>query len=242
VKHLYKLYYWPGIQGRGEFVRLALEDAGVPYLDVARQRGKGHGVSELHRLMRGRALTIPPFAPPFLGVGRLVIAQTANILHYLAPRHGLVPSAEAARLHAHQLQLTIADLATEGHDTHHPISSTLYYEEQQEEARRRAPLFRGVRLPLFLGYFERVLQRQGGRWLLGTRCSYVDLSMFQVLAWLDYAFPIAMKGLAPRIPRLLSLRKRVAARPRIAAYLASPRRLPFNEDDLFRHYPALDDR
>ena len=240
VKDAYKLYYWPGIQGRGEFVRLAFEDAGVPYEDVARLRGKGRGVAELHRLMRGRTPGIAPFAPPFLGVGRLVIAQTANILQYLAPRLGLVPSGEAARLHALQLQLTIADLATEGHDTHHPISSTLYYEEQQEEARRRAPLFRGVRLPLFLGYFERLLQRQGGRHLLGRRHSYVDLSMFQILSWLGYAFPMAMQGLAPRIPRLLELRERVAARPRIAAYLASDRRLPFNEDDLFRHYPALD--
>ena len=232
----YELYYWPGIQGRGEFVRLALEEAGAEYVDVARSR-KG-GVAAMTRLMERR--TAPPFAPPFLGAGKLVVAQTANILHFLGPRLGLVPRAEAARLWALQLQLTIADFVAETHDTHHPIASSLYYEDQKPEAKRRAARFVRERLPKYLGYFERVLVANGARWMLGGRLSYVDLSMFQVVAGLRHAFPRAVARRASRYPGLAQLHDRVAARPRIAAYLASDRRLPFGEQDLWRHYPELD--
>ena len=237
----YELYYWPEIQGRGEFVRLALEEAGADYVDVARLP-KRNGMAAMMRFMESRSAAQPPFAPPFLKAGKLVIAQTANILLYLGPRLGLTPANEAGRLWAHQLQLTIADWLVEVHDTHHPIGGGLYYEEQKREAKRRAADFRAERLPKFLDYFEQLLKRnpKGAGYLAGKKISYVDLSMFQMIAGLRYAFPRAMAKLERRYPRLVALHDRVAARPRLAAYLTSPRRLPFNQQDIFRHYPELD--
>jgi glutathione S-transferase len=232
----YELYYWTGIQGRGEFVRLALEDAGAEYVDVARERGDG----VMDAFLEGGHDEPLPFAPPFLKAGRLLIAQTAAILDYLGQHLRLVPEGEARRIYANQLQLTIADLVAEIHDSHHPIAASLYYEEQRQEAARRSADLRERRLPKYLGYFERVLERADGRHALG-RHSYVDLSLFQLLAGLDYAFPRAMARLRRGLPRLHALAEDVAERPRIAAYLASPRRLPFNESGIFRHYPELDD-
>lgn len=236
----YELYYWPSIQGRGEFVRLALEEAGADYVDVARRRGSG----ALMPMLEGRGLARAPFAPPYLKAGKLVIGQTANILAWLAPRHGLVPKAEASRVWAHQIQLTVADWLVEAHDTHHPIGGAFYYEDQRPESARRAAHFTGARLPKFLGYFERLLSRgksgEKGGWLLGPSLSYADLSLFQMIAGLRYAFPRAMTRLEPKHPRLVALHDRVASRPRIAAYLASNRRIPFNQHGIFRHYPELD--
>jgi glutathione S-transferase len=235
----YELYYWPGIQGRGEFIRLALEAAGADYVDVARRPGSG--MAAMLRFMESRAVRRPPLAPPFLKAGKQVIGQTANILLYLGPRLGLAPRAEADRLWAHQLQLTIIDLVDEAHDTHHPIASSLYYEDQKPAAKRRAADFIRNRLPKYLGYFEGVLARnRPGRHMVGGRVSYVDLSVFQIVEGLRYAFPRAMGRRASRYPRVIALRDRVAARPRIAAYLASERRIPFNESGIFRCYPELD--
>lgn len=233
----YELYYWTGIQGRGEFVRLALEDAGAEYLDVAREKGD----EAIIPFLRGQQPGAQPFAPPFLRAGRQVIAQTANILAFLAPRHALVPASAASQTYALQLQLTIADIVAEAHDTHHPIAVEKYYEDQRPEARKRAASFREERIPKFLGYFEQILDRNNGRHALGKRHSYVDLSLFQLMAGLEYAFPRTMKGLRRRTSHLRALSERVADRPRIAAYLASPRRLAFNEDGIFRHYPELED-
>ncbi|WP_130619241.1 glutathione S-transferase [Dyella amyloliquefaciens] len=233
----YELYYWTGIQGRGEFVRLALEDAGAAYADVARVKGD----QAIMPFLRGQQPGAQPFAPPFLRAGRQVIAQTANILAFLGPRHALVPASAASQTYALQLQLTITDIVAEAHDTHHPIAVEQYYEEQRPEARKRAASFREERIPKYLGYFEQILQRNDGRHALGRRHSYVDLSLFQLMAGLEYAFPHTMKGLRRRTKRLRALSERVAERPRIAAYLASPRRLAFNEDGIFRHYPELDE-
>ena len=235
----YELYYWPMIQGRGEFVRLALEEAGAAYVDVARRK---NGMAAMMRILERRSLEHPPFAPPFLKAGRFLIAQTANILLFLGARHGLAPADEAGRLWVHQLQLTIADWAVEVHDTHHPIASGLYYEDQKREARRRSADFIKNRMPKFFGYFERVLDAnpKGDRFLAGGRLSYADLSLFQMVAGLNFAFPRAMARLARRYPRIVALHGRVAERRRIAAYLASPRRIPFNQQGLFRHYPELD--
>lgn len=234
----YELYYWPSIQGRGEFVRLALEEAGVDYVDVARERG----AAALMEVMGDAALERPPLAPPFLKAGSLVIGQTAAILQFLGERHGLAPADEAGRLWTHQLQLTLADFVQEIHDTHHPIASSLYYDEQKPEAKRRAADFLETRAPKFLGYFERVLERnaESGAHLVGGEASYPDLSLFQVVAGLHYAFPRAMERLEKAVPRVTGLHDRVAKRPRIAAYLASARRLPFNDDGIFRRYPELD--
>jgi glutathione S-transferase len=235
----YELYYWDGIQGRGEFVRLALEEAAADYVDVARGPG---GQGAMLRLLDGAEVEHSPFAPPFLRAGELLIGQTANILFYLGPHLDLAPADEAGRLWAHQLQLTIADFVDEAHDTHHPIASSLYYADQRPEAKRRATDFLKARVPKYLGYFEKVLARNkaGDAHLVGAKLSYPDLSLFQVVAGLRYAFPKVTEKLEPDYPRVIALHDRVEARPRIAAYLASDRRLAFNEHGIFRHYPELD--
>jgi glutathione S-transferase len=243
----YQLYYWPGIPGRGEFVRLALEEAGAQYIDVAHTSG---GMAEMMRILnaeRGRPgdrvrREHPPFAPPFLQAGRRLIGQTANILLFLGPRHHLAPATEEGRLWTHQLQLTITDFVAEVHDTHHPVASSLYYEDQKPEARRRAADFLQNRLPKFLGYFERVLalNPRGSRFLVGARPTYADLSLFQVVAGLRYAFPRAAAKAERQHPKVAALHARIAERPRLAAYLASSRRIAFNEGGIFRHYPELE--
>lgn len=239
----YELYYWDGIPGRGEFVRLALEEAGADYVEVARLPvRKGGGTKALMHYMSDPAVKRPPFAPPYLKAGKLLIGQTANILLFLGPRLGLVPKDKRSRLWAHQLQLTIADLVAEAHDVHHPIAGSLYYEQQKREARRAAQIFRKERIPKFLDYFERVLKanRRGRGHMVGDSISYVDLSMFQLIGGLCYAFPRNLARHARRYPRLIELCRMVAERPNIAAYLRSERRLQFNEDGIFRHYPELD--
>jgi len=235
----YQLYYWDGLQGRGEFVRLALEEAGVPYVDVARRKG---GMPALNASLDGDKVAHPSFAPPVLQAGELLIGQTANILLYLGAKHGLAPRSQQGRLWANQLQLTIADIVAEAHDTHHPISTNAYYEDQKKEAKARSKDFREQRIPKFLDYFEGVIQHNPGRggYAVGSRLSYVDLSLFQLLDGLAYAFPNTMAKLAPSYPGLFALHAKVAQRPNIAAYLNSKRRIANNETDIFRHYPELD--
>jgi glutathione S-transferase len=237
----YELYYWPTIPGRGEFVRLVLEEAGAPYVDVGRRPSEeGGGVEAVVAFWAGRSEGHPVFAPPVLKQGELVLAQTAAICHFLGRRHGLAPGDEAGEAHALELQLTIADLVDEVHDTHHPISAALYYDEQKPEAKRRAAYFVGERLPRFLGYFERVLRHNGGDVLAGASVSHADLSLFQALEGLAFAFPRAFARASEATPGVLALRERVRRRPRIAAYLASERRMAFNQEGIFRRYPELD--
>jgi len=237
----YELYYWPHIQGRGEYVRLALAEGAADYIDVARlPESEGGGRPAVARMLQDASSARPPFAPPLLKAGKLLLSHTANILQYLGPRLNLVPKAEAIRWYAHGLQLTITDFVREAHDVHHPIANSLYYEDQKIEALRRSGHFKAERLTKFLNYFETVIARSGGKYLLGKSLSYVDLSMFQVMASLNYAFPKAMAGMPARIPRLNALHDAVVARPRIARHLASPARLPFSTHDLMRHYPELD--
>jgi glutathione S-transferase len=234
----YQLYYWPQLQGRGEFVRLALEDAGAEYEDVARQPD---GMDRMMAIMRARDEKRPPYAPPFLKAGRITIAQVANILFYLGADLKLAPSDEAGRLWLNQLQLTVTDFVKEIHDTHHPLGSSLYYEDAKPEAKRYTQNFLKERAPKYLGYFETVLTRSGGPWLLGRKFTYADLSMFQLIEGLRYAFPSAMRGIERKVPGLLGVHDRVGERKRIAAYLTSDRRIPFNETGIFRRYPELDD-
>ena len=237
----YALYYWPSIQGRGEFVRLALEASKADYIDVARESGPDKGVAAMMPLLADKNLKHPPFAPPFLRSGRLLIAQTSNILQYLGPRHRLAPNSEAGRLWAHQLQLTIADFVDEAHDTHHPIASSLYYHDQLPEAKRRTKHFLAERVPKYLGYFENVLSANGKTgYCIGRSLTYVDLSLFQIIAGLRYAFPKTTKRSERKYPCLIALHDRVANRPSVAAYLDSPRRIPFNENGVFRCYPELE--
>ncbi|MGZ8346813.1 MAG: glutathione S-transferase [Allosphingosinicella sp.] len=230
----YDLWYWTGIPGRGEFIRLTLEAERIPYLDRAREDGDGAMVRDMEGRTGQR-----PFAPPYLAAGDLCVAQTANILLFLSDRHLLGPRDEASRCFAHQLQLTIVDAVEEAHDVHHPVAGSLYYEEQKAEALRAAEAFRAQRMPKFLGYFEAILT-DGGPWLLGAARSPADLSLFQLVEGLLYAFPRRMATLAPLYPRTMELRDRVRALPELAEYFASDRRLPFNEDGIFRHYPELD--
>lgn len=234
----YELYYWPGIQGRGEFPRLVLEDAGADYTDVGREKD---GVERMRAVMRGDGgAAFLPLAPPFLRAGELWLGQSAAIAAFLGERLGLAPSGEAERLVARTIGLTIADLVNEAHDTHHPIDVGAYYDQQQDAAAQRAAVFRERRMPKFLGYLERVLERNDTGVLVGGEVTYVDLAAFQVVEGLAYAFPRALARIRAELPRLHALRDRVASRPRLAAYLASPRRLPFNEHGIFRRYVELD--
>jgi len=240
---IYELYYWPGIQGRGEFVRLALEEAAAEYVDFALVPGsEGGGVPALERFLTGADIEQPPFAPPFLKAGRRLIGQSANILMFLGGRLGLAPRDESGKLWTHQLQLTVVDFVGEIHDTHHPIAGALYYEQQKGPAKRRTKYFLDERVPKFLGYFEKVLERNPARggWLVGSKLSYVDLSMAQVIAGLSYAFPKRVGSSLGAYPRLEALHKRVFARPRIKSYVRSGRRIAFNDYGLFRHYVELD--
>jgi glutathione S-transferase len=241
----YELYYWPQIPGRGEFVRLVFEDAGAPYTDVARLPAEqGGGIPAMMAVMKGGSPGLVPLAPPFLKIGELVIAQTANICLFLARRFGMVPGDETRQAEAMQLQMTVADFVAEVHDTHHPVATGAYYEDQKPEAHKRAAQFLDTRMPKFLGYFERILAVQAtrgpGRFVLGEAISCVDLSLFHIVAGLRYAFPNGFAAFASHAPHLIELHDRVADRPNIAAYLASERRLPFNQHGIFRHYPELD--
>ena len=238
----YELYYWDGIQGRGEFVRLALEEAGADYVDMTRESGPGRGTGAMMNLMKSKAEAHIPFAPPFLRDGDLIISHVANILLYLGPKLGLAPKDEKLRYVTNGLQLTITDFVAEVHDTHHPIATSLYYEDQKDEAKARSVAFIKDRIPKFLGYFERVLEQNpaGPKHIVGDELTYVDLSLFQIIEGLRYAFPKAMRSVSTDYPLLVGLHDRVKERKNITAYLASPRRLAFNEDGIFRHYPELD--
>ncbi|MES2191104.1 MAG: glutathione S-transferase [Pseudomonadota bacterium] len=245
----YELHYWPTIQGRGEFVRLALEAAGADYVDVARARTSESedladrgGMASMMALMTGPGVERPPFAPPFLVHGKVIVGQTSAILLYLGPRLGLVGKSETQRLWTHQLQLTVADVVAEAHDTHHPVGVDLYYEDQKKEAARRAAEFRTKRIPKFLGWFETVLERnpKGRTCLVGGRLSYADLSLFQLVDGLLYAFPKATRRALKKTPRVFALHQKTSQHRRLAAYLGSDRRIAFNEEGIFRHYPELD--
>ncbi|HEX4449634.1 MAG TPA: glutathione S-transferase [Kofleriaceae bacterium] len=232
----YELFYWPGLQGRGEFVRLVLEDAGATYVDVAREPG---GMKRLIAALANGIEDVRPFAPPFLRAGKTVIAQTANVTRWLAERHGLAPSTDHGAAFAATIALTVADLVKEAHDTHHPVWADVAYEKQKAAARHAAEGFRKSRMPKFLGWIESVLQ-DNGKVLVGRSVTYADLAVFQVVEGLQYAFPKAMKKQHAKLKRVLALRDAIAKRPKLAAYLASDRRIPFNETGIFRHYPELD--
>jgi len=230
----YRLYYWPSIPGRGEFVRLVLEDAGADYVDIGRQQGANAVAEILHRGDH--------FAPPILEDDYESLSHVAHILSWISVPLGLAPDNDRDLRRMDQLLLTVTDFVTEIHDTHHPLGPSLYYDEQTAEATRRAEVFLADRLSLFLQYFETslLLNPLGDAWLVGDRCTVLDLAVFHVLCGLDHALPHAMAQ--QDIPRLAALAARVAERPLLAAYLASDRRIPFNQDGVFRHYPALDAR
>ncbi|RYX98187.1 MAG: glutathione S-transferase [Comamonadaceae bacterium] len=241
----YELHYWPTIQGRGEFVRLALEAAGADYVDIARcdpEPKKGRGMPAMMHFLDSPTVQCPPFAPPFLRDGDFIVGQTAAILLYLGPQLGLASKVEKKRVWTHQLQLTVADIVAEAHDTHHPVGTGLYYEDQKKEAARRAEEFRKERIPKFLGWFEKVLQRNPDSHghLVGARLSYADLSLFQLVSGLLYAFPKATRRCLKKTPHVQSLHEKVASIRRVAAYLSGERRIPFSEEGIFRHYPELD--
>ena len=239
----YEFYYWPMIQGRGEVVRLALEEAGVDYVDVARSDEKQEdNRAAILAILQDPDLERPPFAPPFLLDNGVMIAQAAAILQYLAPKINLIGNEETEKIFAHQIQLTVTDFLMEVHDTHHPLASALYYEDQVEEAKKRSANFIELRIPKYMDYFEKILtnNKSNSGWLIGDKVTYPDLSLFQIIEGLQYAFPKAFSKIGKKYPKALALRDAITVRPNTAVYLASDRRIPFNTMGVFRHYPELD--
>lgn len=238
----YELFYWPFLQGRGELVRVFFEDAGIDYVDVARQpKTEGGGTEAVLKLVREGQGKIVPYASPIVRIeGEHLVWQSSNILQVVAEREGLLPEGLIARSHLQGLQLTAADLIHEAHDTHHPIATSLTYEEQAEAAAEAAQAFIDQRIPNFLWMFEETLLRSGGDYLLGEDATYADTTLFQAIAGLTYAFPKAMAHYGDQFAHVMAHAEKVKQRPMLAAYLASDRRLPFNEQGIFRHYDALD--
>lgn len=235
----YKLWYWPGIQGRGEFVRLPLEAAGIAYEDCAREQGVEALVADMEARQRKRPARAP-FAPPYLEVDGLVMAQVADILLYLGDRHDLAPSRIADRYWVHQVQLTIADIVAEVHNVHHPVAMMDYYHDQKPEAARAAEQFREQRMPKYLGWLEQAVAGSDGDWMIDDRWTYADTSLFQLVEGLRYMFPRRMAAIEGEYPGVIRIRDQVAGLPGIHAYLKSDRRIAFNTDGIFRHYPELD--
>ena len=234
----YDLYYWPEIQGRGEFVRLVLEAAGADYRDMARLDVSGGGTEGMFAMMEKGVGGAKPLAPPFIVDGDILVSQAAIAAAYLGEKLGLAPEDEPGRLFARAVAATTADFVAEAHDTHHPVGTSLYYEDQKPEALRRATEFRDQRMPKFLGWYESLIGTSGH--LVGDRLSYADLGLFQVVEGLRYAMPKRMAAIEADYPKVIRLAAKVAAHPKIAAYLASERRVPFSTDGIFRHYPELD--
>jgi glutathione S-transferase len=229
----YQLWYWPSIPGRGEFVRLALEAAEIEYEDMAREQGAEALIADL----QGRG-GIRPFAPPYLVDGELCIGQTAHILAFLADRHDFGAGELEVDLQLIQLQLDITDIVAEVHNVHHPVAAALYYQDQMDAAYEAARHYRDQRLPKYLDHFEAALEENGGPCVLGDRWTHVDTSLFQLMEGLDYMFPNRMRELD--YPRLELCRQAMMEIAGVEQYLASDRRLSFNEDGIFRFYPELD--
>lgn len=246
----YELLYWPTVPGRGEHVRLAFEAANVPYNDISNDEDDIKLLlSHTSDKNYGDSINPPPFAPPLLRHGDLLISQTSNILLYLASKLDLVPSQEEdpnGIYFINALALTALDgLSNEAHDTHHPIDISLYYEDQKEEAKRRATNYTRTRLPKFLGYFERVLSGeaiQGGKWLYGGRLTYADLVLFQTVDGVTHAFPKAVGKLKKggEYNKVFALVDQVRGLENIKSYLESGRRKPYGQG-IYRYYEELDD-
>ncbi len=239
----YELYYHASIQGRGEFVRLALEEGGASYTDIGRQLAEqGGGQQAVLAMMGDAGGDRPPFAPPILKDGDYLVSHTANILMYVGNHIGLAPADEQQRHWLHGLQLTITDFIKDVHDTHHPLSNALFYEEQKDEAAAANEKFHELRVPKYFGYFEIVIARNSSAsgWLVGDALSYGDTSIYHLVEGMNYAWPKRWASVAGNYPGMCQIRNRVAARPNIQSYLASERRIPFNTNGVFRHYPELD--
>jgi glutathione S-transferase len=238
----YDLWYWPGIQGRGEFVRVFMEAAGISYRDRARQADAQALVEDMEAREDGEGFA--PYAPPYLvardGENEFTIAHVAHILTWLTENHDLGSGDLQTDLHLIQLQLTITDVVAEAHDTHHPLGGSLYYEDQKQAAATRAKGFREERIPKYFDHFETALAVNPGPFCRADRFGHVDTSLFQLVEGLRYAFPRRMAQIESDYPRIFACRDAVAELPGIAAYRQSERRIPFNEDGIFRHYPELD--
>tara|TARA_A100001391_G_scaffold7621_5_gene4898 strand:+ start:10017 stop:10736 length:720 start_codon:yes stop_codon:yes gene_type:complete len=237
----YQLFYWPSIPGRGEFVRLFMEAAELEYEDVARTDGADALVEDLHA-RGGEEGGIRPFAPPYLVDDDVVIGQTALILLYLSDKEGLGSGDLATDLKLMQVQMDIADLVEEIHGSHHPIAPSLYYADQMDAAFEKAADLRATRIPKYLIHFDNALAANGGPFMLGDQWSHVDTSLFQLMEGLDYAFPNYMAQMQGTWANLEALQTAVPDIEGLAPYLASERRMEFNEDGLFRHYEELDEQ
>ena len=239
----YEFFYWPEIQGRGEFVRLALEDAGAAYIDVARGlESDGRGIPAMLAVMRGEGTSHIPFAPPFLRDGDVIVSHTAAILLYLGRRIGLAPTGEDGRLWTHQIQLTITDIVKEVYNSHHPIDEDKWFHEQKDEATARAAVFRGDRMPKFLAWFERILEANpaGADHLVGSFVTYADLSLFQLVEGLRFAFPLASERELAKLPHVMALHKAVAERATPEGLSGERTARTVRGTGIFRRYSELD--
>ena len=250
----YELLYWPEIPGRGEFIRLAFEATGTSYKDVANESKDG-----INAVLAAKAddLTIdsdgnpPAFAPPalrILGEGKegktLVLYQTPAILSYLGDKLGLAGEDEVEKHWILSHTLTALDLNNEAHDTHHPVAVAKYYEDQKEEALKKATDFRENRLPKFFSFFERVLKGNDengqGKYLVGSKLSYADTTVWHVLNGLKFAFPKELEAREKEFPTLFgTFYPSVQEQSGLKDYLSSDRRKPYSMG-IFRHYPELD--
>ncbi|MXO84844.1 glutathione S-transferase [Altererythrobacter aurantiacus] len=234
----YDLWYWPSIQGRGEFVRLFMAAAGIEWRDCAREKDAEALLDDMdERKEKGFA----PYAPPYLVDGDFAIAQVAHIVTWLSEKHDIGAADEADKLHLIQLQLDITDIVEEVHSVHHPVASSLYYDDQKDAAEQAAEKFREERIPKYFDHFEQALGvKDGGPFSLGSTWSHFDTSLFQLVEGLEYAFPRRMAAIKDDYPMIFACRDAVALIDGLAAYVASEDRIPFNEDGIFRHYPELD--
>ena len=249
AEEVYHLIYWPGIPGRGEHVRLALEQAGAEYTDTAHvEDGIKTVSSQISKENKGDSINPPPLAPPILKHGEYTISQTPNILLYLGTKLGLAPTTEEDPVgiyHVNELTLTALDgLSNEPHDVHHPIAVAEYYENQKEEAAKKAKDYRENRLPKFFEYFERVLSgdaSKGGEYLYGGQLTYADLVLFQTVDGVSFAFPRRVGSLKKSgdYDKVFALYDRVKALEKIKAYLESDRSQEYSMG-IYRHYPELD--
>ncbi|SMY24333.1 unnamed protein product [Zymoseptoria tritici ST99CH_1A5] len=248
----YEILYHPGIPGRGEFIRLAFEVTGTPYTDIANSQKDGYATVQktcMNTTSTASEGSNPPmFAPPALripGAGKngeaLVIAQTSNILLYLSEKLSLLPEGdENGKYFVNQLVLTALDLNNEIHDTHHPIGPSLYYEDQKDASLLKAKDVRENRIPKFLSYFERVLKGNGdGKYLVGERVTTADVTVWQVLDGLQFAFPKEMAVRRKEFEALFKWYEGFKEEKGLKAYLGSERRLPYSQG-VFRYYPELD--
>ena len=194
-------------------------------------------------LLHGEGTSHIPFAPPFLRDGGVIVSHAAAILLYPGRADRTRANRRRTGAYGRTRYRAITDIVAEVYNSHHPIDADKWFHEQKDAAIARAAVFRRDRMPKYsFGWFERLLAANpaGVDHLVGGFVTYADLSLFQLVEGLRFAFPLASERTLARLPRVTALHKAMAERPRLKAYLASERRVPFKETGIFRRYPELD--